>query len=83
MGYNPPPWNSMRDALGWTGFGLFAVLLGFQLSGELGLYFVAIGFAATALGTGSLVGLYGDEFRTAVVDLKERLLGQSRSKYER
>lgn len=73
----------MRDAFGWTVFGLFVVIVGFQLSDAVGVYTIGIGLVATGLGTGSLFGLYAEEFRVAVVDVKERMLGQSRSKYER
>lgn len=83
MVYNPPPWNSMRDAFGWTVFGLFVIVVGFQFSGATGVYAIATGLVAFGLGTGSLFSLYGEEFRVAVVDVKERMLGQSRSKYER
>ncbi|WP_227131263.1 hypothetical protein [Halorubellus salinus] len=73
----------MRDAFGWTVLGLLLAFVGFQFSGATGVYAIGAGLVATGLGTGSLFGLYTEEFRMAVIDLKQRTLGQSRSKYER
>lgn len=79
----PPPWTSMRAAASHTVVGLFAIYLGTLFSGEIGVYVVLGGVVMTLVGAYWLFGRYGSEFRVAVVDLKERLLGQQRSKYER
>ncbi|MFC6953187.1 hypothetical protein [Halorubellus litoreus] len=77
-----PPWHSLGSALAWTFGGLIFVWLGLVEGSSAGTYAFGIGLLMLALGSISLVGLYGTDLVVECRDLKERAFGERRSKYE-
>lgn len=77
------PCESLRSAVSYAVNGVLVALLGVAVGGHDGLLLLGLGAIAGIPGGLCIVGRFGEEFVVEARDLKERLLGQSRSKYQR